>query len=75
MDDKKLKAGFYEQVINEHFAKQLEHIESRFKETEKIDQTEASIVLSSYLKDIVTQGLESAKDTGETEGETTGLQL
>ena len=24
MDDKKLKAGFYEQVINEHFAKQLE---------------------------------------------------
>ena len=74
MDDKKLKAGFYEQVINEHFAKQLEHIESRFKETEKIDQTEASIVLSSYLKDIVTQGLESAKDTGETEGETTGLQ-
>ena len=70
MDDKKLKAGFYEQ-----FAKQLEHIESRFKETEKIDQTEASIVLSSYLKDIVTQGLESAKDTGETEGETTGLQL
>ena len=30
MDDKKLKAGFYEQVINEHFAKQLEHIESRF---------------------------------------------
>ena len=74
MSDKKLKPGFYEQVISEHFAKQLEHVDNRFKEIEPIDQTEASTVLSGYLKDIVTQGLESAKDTGESEGDATGLQ-
>ena len=74
MSDKKLKPGFYEQVISEHFAKQLEQVENRFKEIEPIDQTEASTVLSGYLKDIVTQGLESAKDTGESEGDATGLQ-
>ena len=74
MDDKKLVTGFYEQVINENVAKQLEHIDSRFKEIESIDQTEASSVLSSYLKDIVTQGLESAKDTEESKSNTTGIQ-
>ena len=74
MGDKKLAPGFYEQVINEHFAKQLEHVESRFKEIEAIDPTEASSVLSSYLKDIVMQGLESAKDTEETGIDTTGIQ-
>ncbi|MBR4908673.1 MAG: DUF3427 domain-containing protein [Acidaminococcaceae bacterium] len=74
MDDKKLSPGFYEQVINEYYAKQLEHVDSRFKEIESIDQTEASSVLSSYLKDIVTQGLESAKDTEETKSNTTGIQ-
>ena len=74
MSDKKLKPGFYEQVVSEHFAKQLEQVENRFKEIEPIDQTEASTVLSGYLKDIVTQGLESAKDTGESEGDATGLQ-
>lgn len=74
MDDTKLTAGFYEQVINEYFAKRLAHIENRFKETKKIDQTEASTVLSGYLKDIVAQGLESAKDTEEATGDATGLQ-
>ena len=44
MSDKKLKPGFYEQVISEHFAKQLEQVENRFKEIEPIDQTEASTV-------------------------------
>ena len=74
MSDKKLKPGFYEQVISEHFAKQLEQVENRFKEIEPIDKTEASTVLSGYLKDIVIQGLESTKDTGESEGDATGLQ-
>ena len=74
MDDKKLVTGFYEQVINEHFAKQLEHVDNRFKEIESIDQTEASSVLSGYLKDIVIQGLESAKDSEESTSDTNGLQ-
>ena len=65
MNNNKLFPGFYEQVINEYFAKQLEQVENRFKEIEPIDQTEASTVLSGYLKDIVIQGLESAKDSGE----------
>ena len=74
MNNNKLFPGFYEQVINEYFAKQLEQVENRFKEIEPIDQTEASTVLSGYLKDIVIQGLESAKESGESEGNVTGLQ-
>ena len=61
MNNNKLSPGFYEQVINEYFSKQLEQVENRFKEIEPIDQTEASTVLSGYLKDIVIQGLESKK--------------
>lgn len=74
MNNNKLFPGFYEQVINEYFSKQLEQVENRFKEIEPIDQTEASTVLSGYLKDIVIQGLESAKESGESEGNVTGLQ-
>ena len=46
MNNNKLFPGFYEQVINEYFAKQLEQVENRFKEIEPIDQTEATTVLS-----------------------------
>ncbi len=74
MDDKKLVTGFYEQIINEYFAKKLKNVDSSFKEIKAIDQTEASSVLSGYLKDIVTQGLESAKGSEESKSDALGLQ-
>lgn len=59
-----LQPGLYEQVINEKIDKELSCVANARKDTEKIDEAEASKILSQYLSEIVKQGLDHISDNG-----------
>ncbi len=59
-----LQPGLYEQVINEQIDKELAIVAASRKDTEKIDEAEASKILSQYLSEIVKQGLDHISDNG-----------
>lgn len=58
-----LQKGLYEQVINEKIDKELSK-EGQISHTAKIDEAEASKVLSQYVAEIVERGLENLRDSG-----------
>lgn len=59
MDDPKLHAGVYEQIINEYFQKALENLDSNIKTgKEKIDDQESSVRLAQYLSHVIRHALD-----------------
>jgi len=57
-----LYPGLYEQVINREIKDELKTLSDALKSTARIDETEASKVLSQYLLNIVKRGLDNVID-------------
>ena len=53
-----LRQGLYEQVVNKEIKEELIHFSDAEKHIEKIDSTEAASVLTQYLSEVVSKGLD-----------------
>lgn len=60
-----IKAGLYEQLINEQLREELNTLVDKKAETEKIDEAESTKVLSKYLGDVVQRALASIREDKE----------
>ena len=58
-----LQDGLYEQVINKALQKELNTTDKQ-SETQDIDSSEASKILSKYITDIIEKGLDTVRDQG-----------
>lgn len=58
-----MQNGLYEQVISKLLDKQLSGVDKRV-DRQKIDEAEASKILSKYLAEVVEKGLDNVKDNG-----------
>ena len=55
-ENKRLKEGLYEQVINESLFKKMD-FSKQFYDCKEINKAESSLVLSKYLSNIIEKGL------------------
>ena len=60
-----LQNGIYEQVVSEDIGRELDTLPPERRATGKIDQGEASRVLSQYVAGVVEKGLDMLHDSGE----------
>lgn len=59
-----LKTGLYEQVINKLLDKELSENVDKLSQTARIDEGEASKILSQYVAEIIEKGLDYVHDKG-----------
>lgn len=59
-----LKPGLYEQVISKSLGQALENDTEKVKIISPIDAAEASKILSRYIEEIISKGLDNIKDNG-----------
>ena len=59
-----LKTGLYEQVINKLLEKELFESKDKLSQTARIDEGEASKILSQYVAEIIEKGLDYVHDKG-----------
>ena len=53
-----LKTGIYEQIVNQKIQKELSDVPEEQKYLEKIDQAEASRILSQYVAEVIRRGMD-----------------
>ena len=64
MNDHELKPGIYEELINQGLSEELSGVEKERKSTKKLDEAEASRVLSQYVQKVMQKKLDDVNEKG-----------